>query len=397
LLRSVIDLDAAPASLPTMYLEFVGGDTLPIAALGVHRPAQTSAADATAHLVVDPAPAIGIRLATRPTARIRTEALRKVVWQARGANAYEPATLFYRDGRQVVFRSLRWVEDGVRLLLEEETSHVPLDQIAEIHLPSLDAWQAYFDTLARLAPPAGAHLVQIESATGAMLTAVVDRVERRNSSDEPQASRYAAQPAWALDPIELAIDQVRVCRFFALHEVPLTSILPVDSSGTHALGAGWKYARTNRNVQDGPLRCARRDFAWGFGVQADHRLVFELPPLATRFRTAMGLDQAAGSGGCARGIVRLLDESADDREVERFRSPQFIGSARMVDSGWIKLPPSRGKPARLVLVADSCANDTPAAADPLDIRDCWDWLEPLIELDARRLADEIATRRPAEP
>ncbi len=52
-------------------------------------------------------------------------------------------------------------------------------------------------------------------------------------------------------------------------------------------------------------------------------------------------------------------------------------------------------PRRLTLLADMVAGaDRPSGADPLDVRDTVDWLEPLVKLDPARLQPEIERQFP---
>jgi hypothetical protein len=48
----------------------------------------------------------------------------------------------------------------------------------------------------------------------------------------------------------------------------------------------------------------------------------------------------------------------------------------------------------LILIADAAAADSPTGADPLDLGDAFDWLEPQLELDSALLRAEIHRRLP---
>ncbi len=63
----------------------------------------------------------------------------------------------------------------------------------------------------------------------------------------------------------------------------------------------------------------------------------------------------------------------------------------MRDTG--RLPLQAGSPpGRLILQVDPAHADRPAGADPLDIGDVFDWLEPLFELDPEKLDAEVLRR-----
>ncbi len=75
-----------------------------------------------------------------------------------------------------------------------------------------------------------------------------------------------------------------------------------------------------------------------------------------------------------------------------FESPLLVGSTRTVDSG--TLPIGATAPRRLVLVADAAVKDRPPGADPFDIRDAVDWLEPVVGFDPAGLRAEIESTAP---
>ena len=49
---------------------------------------------------------------------------------------------------------------------------------------------------------------------------------------------------------------------------------------------------------------------------------------------------------------------------------------------------------QLVIVSHPDSSDRPAGADPLDIRDVVDWLEPQLNLDLEKLRTEVRKRLP---
>src|SRR5262249_55083718 len=119
-----------------------------------------------------------------------------------------------------------------------------------------------------------------------------------------------------------------------------------------------------------------------------HELEFPLPACVKSFQTRVGLDRAAGEGGCARGLVYL--DTAKGKPL--FESRLLVGSRDAVDTGRLNIQPTSISPPRLVLVGDSAALDRPTGSDPLDIRDVFDWLEPQLELHPRTLQEEVNLR-----
>jgi S1-C subfamily serine protease len=116
-------------------------------------------------------------------------------------------------------------------------------------------------------------------------------------------------------------------------------------------------------------------------------LVFSLPAGAKTFRTRIGLDRIAGDGGCTR--ARVFAGSTDGTPL--YESPLLIGSHETIDTGPIALTGASEAPTRLILQVDVAHDNRPRGADPLDIRDTFDWLEPIVELDAQRLRAKLAT------
>jgi len=384
--RWIEDNSIAPAEMPEAFVEFFGGDRLP-GRVSEYRTGRDSIFfGSPAHLVVTPDAAIDWhetkRLAGVPVA---TRWLRRVVWEARDDDRYRPGTLFYLDGRQIEFRALRWSKTSVRLLLEQETRDVPFDQIAELHLPRLNPWDAWFDQLAALLPDGSGYVIQIETGDGIRATASTARFSAatRGDAGNPDHWYHAVQPAWSLEPLWLRHRAIRTRRFFAPQEVPLSAIEPARAIQRSNLAGGWNWER-DRNAQAWPMHCAENAFAWGFGVHAYSELGFELPESARTFRTQYGLDRVVGSGGCVRAAIFAGPPTGEPLH----RSDHIIGSARSHDTGSLSITGAK----QLTLVVDPAVDDRPAGADPFEIRDTFDWLQPVLELDAEEGKAELERR-----
>lgn len=375
---------------PTYFgsrIELRGGDRLtgrvveflPEAADGMDRPACLVVEPLTAP--DRPTPDVPIRL------RVPVERLRRVVWEERTPRPLRPNTLFYRDGRQTSFRSLRWAPGGVRLLVEQGTDEIGWDDIAEVHLSEGDPWEEYADRLAVLSPDGAARLVRFDTTAGARLTASIERLRVTGDVSKPESQLFVVQPAWSLDPLTIPQVIIAAETFFQPWEVPLSDFEPSAYLHRAALAGGWKQWRADANVQGEPLVALEKDYGWGFGVHAHSELQFDLPISARAFRTQMALDRAAGDGGCVKARVFFGSNFAAGALAGRplYESPAIVGSAAPLNSGRLELRPTAANPNRLVLVCDSLPYDRPAGSDPLDVRDVFDWLEPLVELDAALL------------
>ena len=396
-----VPLAAAPAALVELWL----GDALP-GVVTAFRPRGDSPYEAIpGHLIVEPLPDSGVGF--EGTARISVRWVRRVVWQRRGVDEYKPGTIFLRDGSRQRFRAARWEAAAVRLLLDDGTRAVPFSQIAELHLPRKNAWDNYAEQVAALLPNDSARLLRLECAGGLIATASASRVQPQPSarplsprergrgeggSSHPPTNSAAADkyllvhPAWSLDPLSLSPAAIRQWRSWRPEHVPLSSWEIIPAGRRPVLARGPTYC-ADRNVQGGPLESGGASYGWGLGVQAPSELEFELPPAALAVRTRIGLDAIAGEGGCARGIIRLKGGPA------LFESPLLIGSQAVVDAGRCLLPlDSTGGSRTLVLSADWAADQRPPGADPLDVRDTLDWLEPSIELDRGALWQVVHRR-----
>src|SRR5262249_26155875 len=186
-----------------------------------------------------------------------------------------------------------------------------------------------------------------------------------------------------LEPLWLRHRTIRVRRYFMPHEIPLSVIEPSRAVQKSNLAGGWSW-ELDRNVQGWPMRCGDHPFGWGFGVHAYSELGFDLPVGAQTFGTEYGLGGAAGPGGAVRA-ARL---AGPPRGPPLFRSDHVIGSAKSHDPG----PLSVSGAKQLTLVVDPASHDRPAGADPFEIRDTFDWLQPVIECDQDALKAELEHR-----
>ncbi|HEX4149251.1 MAG TPA: NPCBM/NEW2 domain-containing protein [Pirellulales bacterium] len=390
--RSIRDPGQSPSSPAGPFIEFFGGDLLPAKVVVYEKTAD----GARSYLLVEPL--LGGRDSPdkQPSIRVSTAWIKRVAWEPRRGSRYEPGSLFHRDGRQTSFRAARWTEGGVRLLEEQGTVLVAFDQIAELHFPLADAWQSYLGQLALLSPDASAWLVKIETADGLAATTSPPRSQfiEPTPAAEGEApgpmpeSNLLLQPAWSLDPLEVACAKVGGWTFFSPDEVPLTMLEPRRAIQRSMLGAGWPQYLVDCNVQGGSLRSGCQQSAWGYGVHAYSQLEFDLPAFARSFSVRLGLDECIGAGGCVQATVSVSGPHA----ATLFASPTLIGSADSLATGRLELQNKLGTGARLRLTVDPSPADRPPRADPLDIRDTFDWLEPLVQLDRGALIESLAGR-----
>jgi hypothetical protein len=389
-LRWLRDESLPAPPVPVAFVELAGGDLVPGRVILYRHGRESSFHRLPPHLVLEPAFPLEAAAGDPPaTMGIEARWLRRVVWERSGSDRYRPATLIHRDGRHLGFRSLHWAPSAVRLLREEGIEVIGFADIAELHLPATEPWAAYYEQVAVLSPEGRSRLMEIETSAGLRLTTSTERflAASRGDENDPAEWIHLSQPAWTWEPVWLRHESVRMRRYFLPHEVPLTRIEPVRAEERHFVAKGWPW-RVGRSVQGGELRSGGRDFGWGFGVHAHTELHFDLPAAARTFRARLGLDQVAGAGGCARGVVHLDGASG----APLFKGDTLTGAGRVLDTGLLEVPAGASGARRLVLVADPVVRDRPAGADPLDIRDAFDWLEPLVGLDPAALRLEALRR-----
>lgn len=382
-----------PAAEPTQaFVEFFCGDRLPGHVAGYQESATPEGEVSPAHVLIEPRTRLDLPgMPPRPAIRVLTAWIRRVIWVPRNNPQYQPGNVFLRNGRQVAYRAVHWQTAAVRLLLDEGVLEVPFSDIAELHLPARDTWEAHFSRLAILSPGGAGRLMEIETADDLKVTASTDRFQARSIGNGADPANWvqAVQPAWCLDALFLSHRRIRQRCYFSPDRMPLTWIEPSASRHRADFSAGWDRWQLDRSVQGSPLLSAGRAWGWGFGVHAHHELEFRLPKCVAGFRTRIGLDARAGNGGCVRGrIFAGADSGRPLMEQPLFESPAIAGSGQTIDSGPVRIPSAGSGATRLVLVADAAQNGRPVGTDPLDIRDVFDWLEPQLELEPRLLDRE---------
>jgi hypothetical protein len=374
---------------PEAFVEFVGGDCLPGMVQGYRNGVESWTERLPPHLLVKPR--VSIDLPGKPERGpigVRTDLVRRVVWQRGGVDRYQPGTLVYLDGRAIAFRSLRWTNQGVLVLLADGTRRASFSELAELHLPRRDEWDAYLQTAATLTPDGESPLLRLSTVHGLVATTSQARLHAMALSHDERSWYHLVQPAWSLAAMWVQHATVAHRQIWQADKVPLSLIAPQAARRTATYSGGWSW-QADRNVRGETLRSARRQFGWGISMPSRTELAFALPKLARGFRAQVGLDEAVGQGGCA--TAQLFANAASGNPM--WQSDLLIGSDIIRDTGVVQLlGPDKGQKS-LVLVADAAHDNRPAGADPFDIRDMVDWLEPVIELDSNELKQELARRQ----
>ena len=378
------------APLPSEFVETHTGDILPGTVVDSRSGLELPFDPLPPHLLVEPTLAFSPPgKPAETTVRVVTSALKRIVWQRRSRNVFEPGTIHFRDGRSFAYRALRFGGDFVTVLLDSGSQKISFSELAEIHFPQVDFWPAYFDELAGICPASNSRLLQIETATGLIATTSLDRFVQRFDGNPQESERWVhgIQPAWSLDILWVPCREISMRRSFAAHQVPLSRVPPTRVVAQSLLAGSGRPPQTNRNVLSGPLQSGEHEFGFGIGVAARSELVFDLPEGAKAIRGSVGIDRTSGSGGCVK--CRIF---AGDAKTPLWESPVLVGAATVVDYGAIQLGGSMAGPNQLVLEVDPAHDGRPAGADPLDIRDTVNWLDPLLELDPQLVQRELDQR-----
>ena len=387
-MRWVIDRQQWNAEQPRAFVEFEGGDRLPGEVVGFQTGRESPFEAQPPHLLVRPSselqppddPESGV-------VRVTVDGLRRVAWDHRPLEDYSPSTAFLRHGGELTFRSLRWTTGGVALLLEDGVKELAFSDLAEVHLPRRDPWEAYAEAVAVLSPDLTARMVQWDTLDGGRYTASLARFQPRHWGDKnrPDAWQQLIQPAWSLDPLWVRFRTVHTWQSWLPHEPPLGCFGPTDVRREHVFGQSWRW-QSDRSTQGQRLQIGSSEFASGFGVHASTDLIFDWPAMARQLRVTCGLDLAAGDRGCVNLSV------VDNKSQTLFQRDRVIGSQHAIHTDWLTVPQAADASSRQVILrADMAADNRPSSADPFDIRDMVDWGEPQVRLD-RKLLQEAAAK-----
>ncbi len=381
-----------PAPAPKAYVEMHNGDRLPGNVTSFPRETRPDLAQELPYVAVRTVADTGKKGSSgkrRVDVRVYEKFIRRIVWTHRGSERYTPQVCYFRDGREVKFRAARFLESGaIVLLLESGRRTVFADEIAELHMPARDPWEVYCEELAGLGFDEKTRLMQFDATDGTIITSTKQRFDALSTGGSKSDNWWhALQPVWSPDMIWVHNATIWAHRSYLPQHFPLSRILPdVERKDSGLSRRGW-YPRLNKSAQGDPLASAHEDAGGGFGVHGATELRFRLPTMARSFRCRLGLDQAAGDGGCVIGRVFIDQVSGKPA----FQSPHIVGAGQVHG---IHVPiPNDQKSHELILQIDEAHQGRPAGSDPLDIRDLANWFDPVVELDLNELRARVAKHR----
>jgi hypothetical protein len=358
-------------------LEFHNGDRIYGTICGYAAPATKAGRSAATGVLFQPSQDLS-KAAGKPIG-IDPDWLRRIVFDPSGPPRHcPPRSLVCRDGRVIAFRALRFNGEGASLLADQGLIRLGFRDLAEVAMQPVEAWEAYHRQLAQINPQGDQDIVRLETGQGMILTATATGVAAFRAEAEAAASTCRVHPAWSSSPIPVAWSAVRTFWRAPAHIVPLSHFRPQQVTQQGALGSSWKW-QADRNVAGGELRSGGLGYFWGFGVHAPNTLTFRLPDSARAFQSGLGIDATMGDAGCVTARVFLDGPSG----APVFQSDPVLGSRMAISTGAIGLIRGSSPAHHLILAVDSGARAS--GANPLDIGDHANWLEPTLFLDPAKL------------
>jgi hypothetical protein len=274
-------------------------------------------------------------------------------------------TIWLTDGQEIKARSIRWQADSFRALTAKGIVTMPLGKIQEWQ-PKRQLGDTTADLLYPQSAPAGGRMVRFEMTNGATLTCPEYRVQKDGDD-------LLVQPPWALTAIELDKDDIVAVSYWAANELPV-SALPINETEQKSFsGFTWNWQK-DRSIRGGDLRSGSVIGAHGFSTHSFSILTVSLPPGAETFSSWVGLDHLVGDGGCVTCTVY-----ADSRDGKKLWESGFIRGSdkpQRIDKLSVK------GLKKLVFVTDFGHDGRPEGADPFDVRDEVNWIEPLLTVSA---------------
>ncbi|MEE2705565.1 MAG: PA14 domain-containing protein [Planctomycetota bacterium] len=344
------------------YIEFVNGDILPgqVESVGV----ANSGRNMPDYLQVRlSAPLKNHGGPNDSLINVRAEHVARLVTRMPENGSAKSGYIWFKSGKSIVARSIRWRPDEVQVLTNEGLQAIPIHDVAQLHRPIKERIRWMLAGKTEIGLDSLGHQVMFRTVNGAWLTTWEAKMVRHSSPGT------VIQPSWALDSIMLAPEDIVEVLFLRPNEISLAA-LPAETLVKKNHFEKWKWAR-NRNARGGRLDSGDRDSPIGVGMHAYTAVAFYLPPDAQSFSSWLGLDRRVGDGGCVRASVHVNDLKGEPV----WQSDFLQGGDPSVRVG----PLSVNDQKRLVLVADFGHQGRPRGADPFDIRDEVDWIDSIIE------------------
>lgn len=293
---------------------------------------------------------------------------------------YDPGTVVLTNGQILTTEAVRWSDTGLRGISDTTSFSAGWDELA-IVVPPVDKvftdLDAILDDLLAPAFDPEARIARMVTTQGAILTYREDMLIPQQR--ESKKLYHSVQPAWSLDSVSAAFDEIAVLGYRAHNEIPLSSFPAtlLEKRSLTGFSPSWKR---NKNVRGGMLASGTLFADVGIGTHSYSKIAFDIPVgIVTRFRGNVGIDRVAQGGGCVR--VKVFRGIAGGDDAQAYHSGHLIGINGHTPFDINDFT----KCDRIVLETGFGDQGRPGGADPFDIRDDVSWIRPLLTINVTEL------------
>ncbi|MBT4846377.1 MAG: hypothetical protein HON92_13185 [Planctomycetaceae bacterium] len=319
------------------------------------------------------------------TVRIKANRVKRLVFSGESTQKIangkrNPGTVVLTNGQILTTEEFRWSATGLRGISDTSSFNARWDELAMVVPPVNKVFSdmdAILDDLLAPAVDPEARIARMVTMHGAILTYRADMLVPQQR--ENKTLYHAVQPAWSLDSISAAFDEIAVLGYRAHNEIPLSSFPATLLEKRSLIGFSPSWKR-NKNVRGGILASGTMLADVGIGTHSYSKIAFAIPAdIVTRFRGYVGIDRVAQGGGCVR--VKVFRGISKGDDVEAYHSGHLIGT-----NGYTPFDINDfTKCDRIVLETGFGDQGRPTGADPFDIRDDVSWMRALLTINVTEL------------
>ena len=298
---------------------------------------------------------------------VRLERVAAIVPSKEAEKVLNPGTVLLRDGTPIEYKSARWGDDGLKLLTKTGIKRVPFADLAGYRAKNIDYWKAMQEDASMPSPDPNDRLIQFRLTNGAILTG------KRMLLVELGTELMGIQPSWAFTGIRFSTKNDVVGRSLRNINETYLSMMPSTTLAQKSYtGFLWPWQK-DRDVRGQELQTGQLRASNGFGTHAYSEIKVALPPGANTLDTWVGLTESVGSGGCVE--CSIYGDEIKGHPIWQSTHLRGDDAPKRITS----LDVSQHQ--HLILVTDYGHEKRPPGADPLDIRDEVNWLQPIITGD----------------
>jgi len=305
-----------------------------------------------------------------------------------------PGRVQLRDGQVISAQRFRFSASGLQVLTSSGVQKLSLGAIAEFCTPADNQIDVLMEAAAHAWRAPKTRVIRLVAEDGTIVThrsdigkkSYVDRNSKRIYDDYQSGCDVYLHvvPAWSFGPVLVPQKYLAARSIRSPLEIPVP-LLPATYSNPRSGLAGRAMSAYNQGPRAPFLTVGELTDISGFSVHGDSEISVQLPVGAKTFSTWAGLDPAVGSGGCVHCQMFV-----DFASTPVFKRDFVLGGQQPLRIGPIDVIGAK----TIRLVTDMAHKGRPAGADPLDIRDNFNWLRPTVTIDPDLLAthDSILNR-----